>query len=207
MRSSLIHLCAALSLAAAPLHAEEAAPPPPPPVEPPPPVPEPPPEPPPPDPAPPAPEAAPPEAAPDLTAPPAAEAPPAAAPSTPGTAPAPTPEPEATAPAADPEEPTLEEKRLVAYVATGVALASLATGITLGVLAQGQFDCASDVVACNETRANKIVGRELFDARNQIEQTAIAADISYLFAATSALVATVGWLQGFVFTDAAEGAE
>ena len=95
----------------------------------------------------------------------------------------------------------------MAYVATGVALASLATGITLGVLAQGQFDCASDVVACNETRANKIVGRELFDARNQIEQTAIAADISYLFAATSALVATMGWLQGFVFTDAAEGAE
>ena len=201
MRSSLIHLCAALSLAAAPLHAEEAAPPPPPPVEPPPPVPEPPPEPPPPDPAPPAPEAAPPEAA-----PPAAEAPPAAAPA--AAAPAATPEPEvAAAPPADPEEPTLEEKRLVAYVATGVALASLATGITLGVLAQGQFDCASDVVACNETRANKIVGRELFDARNQIEQTAIAADISYLFAATSALVATMGWLQGFVFTDAAEGAE
>lgn len=199
MRSSLIHLCAALSLAAAPLHAEEAAPPseppPPPPVEP---------APPPPEPPPPAPEPTPPPAetapAPAATTPAPTEAP-AVAPAAP-----PAPE-EAPAPTADPEEPTLEEKRLVAYVATGVALASLATGITLGVLAQDQFDCVSDVVACNETRANKIVGRELFDARNKIEETAIAADIAYLFAATSALVATVGWLQGFVFTDAAEGAE
>ena len=70
-----------------------------------------------------------------------------------------------------------------------------------------KFDCVSDVIACNDSRANKIVGEELFDARNDIERTAIAADISFLFAATSALVATVGYLQCFVFTDGAEGAE
>ena len=33
------------------------------------------------------------------------------------------------------EEPSLEERRLVAYVSTGVAVVSLAAGITLGVLA------------------------------------------------------------------------
>lgn len=103
--------------------------------------------------------------------------------------------------AADQEEPTVEEKRLVAYVATGVAVASLAAGITFGLLAQSSYDCAIDVIACNQDRKNKIVGEELFDARNDVEQKAIAADIAYLFAATAALVATVNYLQGFVFVD------
>ena len=114
---------------------------------------------------------------------------------------------EAAAATADPDEPTAEEHRLVAYVASGVSVVSLATGITFGVLAQAKYDCAADVIACNQGRPNKIVGRELFDLRNDIERQAIAADIAYLFAATSALVATVGYLQGFVFVDAERGAE
>jgi hypothetical protein len=113
---------------------------------------------------------------------------------------APPPEPVATSQS---DEPTVQERRLVAYVATGVAVASLATGITFGILAQQQFACISDVIACNADRDNKIVGEELFDARADVEQKALIADMAYLFAAASAVVATVGYLRGFVFLDEA----
>jgi hypothetical protein len=99
------------------------------------------------------------------------------------------------------EEPTVEERRLVAYVATGVTVASLASGITFGILAQTEFNCAKDVINCNKTLQNKIVGTELFDVRREIEQKALAADMSYLFAIASAVVATAGYLAGFVFVD------
>jgi hypothetical protein len=102
------------------------------------------------------------------------------------------------------EEPSLEERRLVAYVATGVAVASLITGITFGILAQAEFDCAKDVIRCNAGLQNKIVGEELFDVRSEIEQKALAADMAYLFAAASAVVATVGYLRGFVFVEEGE---
>lgn len=167
----------------------------------------------------PAPDAPPPEAPPPEAPPaePAPETPPPAPPPPPAAAPAPAPVPAAPAapaeasaapaPTAESDEPSVEEKRLVAYVATGVAVVSLASGITFGLLANAQYQCAADVIACNQGRANKIVGEELFDERNEIEQKAIAADISYLFAATAALVATVNYLQGFVFTDDAGSAE
>lgn len=99
------------------------------------------------------------------------------------------------------EEPSVEERRIVAYAATGVAVASLATGITMGLFAQAQFDCAKDVIACNGTLQNKIVGEELFDVRAEIEQKALFADMAYLFATAAAVVATVGYLRGFVFID------
>ena len=88
----------------------------------------------------------------------------------------------------------------MAYVSTGVAVASLATGITMGVLAQQQFDCAKDILACNDGLKNKVVGEELFDVRAEIEQKALFADMAYLFAAAT-VVATVGYLRGFVFLD------
>lgn len=113
----------------------------------------------------------------------------------------PAPAPDASVSTAVPEEPSLEERRIVAYVATGVAAASLVTGITFGVLAQIEFDCAKDVVACNQGLQNKIVGEELFDVRAEIEQKALAADIAYLFAGAAAIVATVGYLRGFVFVE------
>jgi hypothetical protein len=113
------------------------------------------------------------------------------------------PAPAAPAPAAEAraEEPSLEERRIVAYAATGVAVASLATGITMGVLAQVQFDCAKDIIACNGGLQNKVVGEELFDVRAEIEQKALFADMAYLFAGAAAVVATVGYLRGFVFVD------
>lgn len=106
--------------------------------------------------------------------------------------------------AASADEPSLEERRLVAYVASGVSVASLVTGITLGILAQTEFDCAKDVIACNAGLQNKIVGDELFDVRSEVEQKALAADMAYLFAAASAVVATVGYLRGFVFVEEGE---
>ena len=99
------------------------------------------------------------------------------------------------------EEPSVEERRIVAFVSTGVAVASLATGITMGVLAQAQFDCARDIIACNGTLENKVVGDELFDVRAEIDQRAILADMAFLFAGASAVVATVGYLRGFVFVE------
>jgi hypothetical protein len=144
---------------------------------------------------------------------PAEPAPAAPAPAAP--APAPAPAPAAPAPAApaapdsaaaagvsgNPDEPSIGERRLVAYVATGVAVVSLGVGITFGVLAQQEYACIQDVVACNKGLDNKIVGEELFDARAEVEQKALIADMAYLFAAASAVVATVGYLRGFVFVD------
>jgi hypothetical protein len=116
------------------------------------------------------------------------------------TAPTPPPAP-AVESSAEGEEPSLEEQRIVAYVATGVSVASLITGIAFGVSAQIEFDCAKDVIACNQTLNNKIVGEELFDVRSEIEQKALVADMAYLFAGASAIVATVGFLRGFVFVE------
>jgi hypothetical protein len=117
-------------------------------------------------------------------------------------APAPAaPAPEAAAAPARAEEPSLEERRIVAFAATGVAVASLATGVTMGVLAQVQFDCAKDIIACNNGLQNKVVGEELFDVRAEVEQKALFADMAYLFAGAAAVVATVGYLRGFVFVD------
>ena len=115
---------------------------------------------------------------------------------------APAPAPAVAASTERAEEPSLEERRLVAYAATGVAVASLATGITMGLLAKSQFDCAADILACNSTLKNKVVGEEMFDMRAEIEQKALFADMAFLFAGASAIVATVGYLRGFVFVDA-----
>lgn len=119
----------------------------------------------------------------------------------PATPPADTAAPAAEVPTGPAEEPSLEERRLVAYIATGVSAAALVTGVTFGVLAQVEFDCAKDVIACNEGLQNPIVGEELFDVRAEIEQKALAADMAYLFAGAAAIVATVGYLRGFVFVE------
>jgi hypothetical protein len=120
-------------------------------------------------------------------------------------APAPAaPEQPAAEASAESDEPSIEDRRLVAYVATGVAAASLITGVTLGILAQAQFDCAKDVVNCNKGLANPIVGEELFDVRSEVQQKALGADMAYLFAAAAGIVATVGYLRGFVFVDEGE---
>lgn len=104
------------------------------------------------------------------------------------------------------DEPNVEERRLVAYVATGVAAASLAVGATVGFLAQQDYACLADVVACNATREDPITGTEFLDAVAEVEHKAVLADMMYVLAATSAVVAVTGYLRGFVFTGEQEDA-
>jgi hypothetical protein len=108
-----------------------------------------------------------------------------------------------TASVAEAEEPSIDELRIVGITAAGVSLLALGTGVVMGVLAQQQFSCAKDVLACNKTLANPVVGTELFDVRAEVDQKAMFADISYLVSAASAVVATVGILRGFVFVEEA----
>lgn len=100
--------------------------------------------------------------------------------------------------------PSVEERRLVAYGATGVSAVSLVAGSVLGFLALDQFNCLSDVVTCNTARVaagqQPIEGTGLFTARAEMEQKSLGADMAFLLAGTSAIVATVGYLGGFVFT-------
>jgi protein-disulfide isomerase len=119
------------------------------------------------------------------------------------TAPAPAPAGASPTPGATEsvDEPSLEERRIVAFVATGVSVASLATGVVMGVLAQQQFACADDIISCNGSLKDPVVGEEFFDVRAEIEQKALFADMAFLFAGASAVVATVGFLRGFVFVD------
>jgi hypothetical protein len=129
---------------------------------------------------------------------PAAEAPPAeAAPAAP-TGPEPT-----LANARATDEPSAGDARVVAYVSTGVTVLALAAGVTLGIVAQTQFDCIKDVVACNDVLVGQgaapIVGDQLFDARAEVERYAVLADASYLISGVAAVVATAGYLAGFVF--------
>ena len=139
------------------------------------------------------------------TAPAPAAAPAAATPAVPAT-PAAAPATKAGDPAAispsdvDREQPNVSERRIVAYVASGVTAAALVAGVVFGVVAQTQFNCIQDVVACNKGLADPIVGDELFDARADVERFSVLADGSYLLAGVGAVVATAAYLRGFVFT-------
>lgn len=105
------------------------------------------------------------------------------------------------------DEPGLGERRLVAYVATGVAAAAFVTGGVFAFLAWQQYQCVADVVECNKTLDDPIVGEELFDARAEIEYKALGADMAFLFGAAAALVAGTGYVRGFIFTGEDDGAD
>lgn len=105
------------------------------------------------------------------------------------------------------DEPSLLERQIVAIVASGVAVVALAAGVGLGVFAYVQYQCLADVIACNENLEDPITGTELFDARANVEQLALLADMAYLFAAASALVAVTGFIRGFFFTGKSDDAE
>ena len=105
------------------------------------------------------------------------------------------------------DEPDLAERRLVAYVATGVAAVAIATGGVFAFLAIQQYQCVADVVECNKTLEDPIIGDELFDARAEVEYKALAADMAFLFGAAAALVAATGYVRGFIFTGEDNGDE
>jgi hypothetical protein len=113
-------------------------------------------------------------------------------------------------PAASGVDPTVGERRLVAYVATGVAAVALGAGITLGVLALDGYTCLEDVPACNERDGMEpIEGEDFLDRKAQVETTALFADMAYVVAAAATVVAVTGYIRGYFLTgeDTGEAAE
>jgi len=133
---------------------------------------------------------------------------PTSAPEPAAPAPEPTPEPatasqepEPTPPPASGLDPSVGERRLVAYVATGVVAVSLAAGITLGVLALDGYNCLSDVPACNDRPGqDPIEGDAFLDKKAEVETTALFADMAYVVAAAATVVAVTGYIRGYFLT-------
>lgn len=92
----------------------------------------------------------------------------------------------------------VKERRLVAFVAAGVATVALGAGIALGVVAQQRYQCLADVVACNQTLEEPLVGDAFLEARAEVENLSLLADMSYVLAAGSALVAVTSFVRGFL---------
>lgn len=93
------------------------------------------------------------------------------------------------------------ERRIVAYVATGVAAAALVTGITLGTLALNKHACLSDVVACNQGAAEPILGEAFLEQKAEVETMSLLADMSYVVAAAATIVAITGYIRGYFLTE------
>lgn len=93
------------------------------------------------------------------------------------------------------------ERRLVAYVATGVAAVALGTGITLGTLALNKYNCLSDVVACNQGLDDPIQGLTFLDQKAEVETLALLADMAYVVAAAATVVAVTGYIRGYFLTE------
>jgi hypothetical protein len=107
----------------------------------------------------------------------------------------------------DLDEPSVLERQIVAFVASGVSVTSLAVGVAVGILAWQQFNCLQNVLTCNETLAEPIYGADYFTARSNVEHLALIADMAYLFAGAAAIVAVTAFVRGFIFTGETEEAE
>jgi hypothetical protein len=107
----------------------------------------------------------------------------------------------------DDGDPSLLERRIVAFVASGVSVISLGVGGVFAGLAWQQNQCLQDVVECNKTLDDPIEGTEFLDAKTELEHKAVIADMAFLFAGAAALVAVTGFVRGFVFTGEEEGDE
>lgn len=85
-------------------------------------------------------------------------------------------------------------RRKVALASGGVAVASLATGVALGVVAKGKRDdafrlCADPAMPCmNAARANQLTASG--------HQLAIGADVSFAVAGLGAIAAGILWISG-----------
>jgi len=107
----------------------------------------------------------------------------------------------------DDDEPTILERQIVAFVASGVAVTSLAVGVVVGFLAWQQFNCLQNVLTCNESLQEPIHGADYFTARSNVEHLALIADMAYLFAGAATIVAITGFIRGFFFVDDGDDAE
>lgn len=102
---------------------------------------------------------------------------------------------EEPAASADDSKPMDTERLIVTSVAGVVAIAGLAAGATFGVMALNEYNCLSDVVACNKDLDEPIEGTAYLDAKESVERNALYADMGYLVAATAATVAIVGAVE------------
>ncbi len=102
-------------------------------------------------------------------------------------------------------DPSLLERRIVAFVASGVSVVSLGVGGVFAGLAWQQNQCLQDVVECNKTLDDPIEGTEFLAAKTELEHKAVIADMAFLFAGAAALVAVTGFVRGFIFTGEEEG--
>jgi hypothetical protein len=133
---------------------------------------------------------------------------PAPAPQPPPPAPTPAEEPpaEEPPPAAEPavssgDDPTVMERRLVAYVSSGVAVVALGTGIALGVIAADGFSCLENVEDCNARDGmDPIEGEAFLEKKSEVESMALFADMAFVVAGAAAIVAVTGYIRGYWLT-------
>lgn len=104
-------------------------------------------------------------------------------------------------------DPSLLERRIVAFVATGASVVSLGVGGVFAGLAWQQNQCLQDVVECNKSLDDPIEGTEYLDEKTSLEHKAVIADMAFLFAGAAALVAVTGFVRGFILTGEEEGEE
>ena len=86
------------------------------------------------------------------------------------------------------DEPTQAESRTIAWVFAGLTAASLAGGVYAGLQAQEQFDCLSDVLACNDNRDTPIENDDFIKAKSDLDRITLLADMGYLTAVVTSTV-------------------
>ena len=86
------------------------------------------------------------------------------------------------------DEPTKAESRTIAWVFAGLTAASLAGGVYAGLQAQEQFDCLSDVLACNDNRDTPIENDDFIKAKSDLDRITLLADMGYLTAVVTSTV-------------------
>lgn len=99
------------------------------------------------------------------------------------------------------------ERRLVAYVASGVAVVALGTGITLGTLALSKYNCLADVVGCNAGLEQPILGEGFLEQKAEVETLSLLADMAYVVTAAATIVAVSGYIRGYFLTEEDGAAE
>jgi hypothetical protein len=97
-------------------------------------------------------------------------------------------------------DPTVGQRRLIAYLSSGVAVAALATGVTFGILANNEYGCLADVLACNQTRDEPILGSAFLDKKAEVDTLSLFADMAYVVAVAATIVAVTGYIRGYWLT-------
>ncbi len=86
------------------------------------------------------------------------------------------------------DEPTIAESRTIAWVFAGLTVASAAGGVYAGLQAQEQFNCLSDVIACNDGRDAPIENEDFLKAKSDLDRITLLADMGFLTAVVTSTV-------------------